>query len=58
MFQEWSLKQYLQERDGHVTVEGVVSGPGLATVYQFLALNKGRSVCRVRAELDVIITGC
>lgn len=34
---EWQLRQYLHRRDGHVTVEGVVSGPGLVSVYQFLS---------------------
>ena len=34
--QEWALRQWLKARDGHVTVEGVVSGPGLTNVYEFL----------------------
>jgi len=38
---EWELRQYLWARDGHVTVEGVVSGPGLQNIHQFLSVRSG-----------------
>ena len=39
--QEWQLRNWLVARDGHATVEHVVSGPGLANTYRFLCESKG-----------------
>jgi glucokinase len=36
-----SLSRFLHSRDGHVTVEGVVSGPGIANTYRFLLEQRG-----------------
>lgn len=41
--EEWQLRQYLFQRDGHVTVEGVVSGPGIANAYRFLLHQRGEA---------------
>jgi len=38
---EWNLLQYLQRTHEHVSWERVVSGPGLATVYEFLLERAG-----------------
>ncbi len=40
---EWNLLQYLQRTHEHVSWERVVSGPGLATVYEFLLERAGAS---------------
>ena len=36
--EEWQLREYIRQHRtiGHVTVEGVVSGPGLGNVYSYL----------------------
>ena len=34
--EEWALRQYLHGKLSHVSVESIVSGPGLAHVYRFL----------------------
>lgn len=39
--EQWALRQWLVARDGFATVEGVVSGPGLVNIYQFLAGEEG-----------------
>ncbi len=33
---QYALLQYLQQRHGHVSYERIVSGPGLAAIYEFL----------------------
>jgi glucokinase len=33
---EWGFRQYLMQRDGHATVEGLVSGPGIVNAYKYL----------------------
>eukprot|EP00041_Stephanoeca_diplocostata_P006594 m.89541 g.89541 ORF g.89541 m.89541 type:complete len:186 (+) comp16443_c0_seq4:391-948(+) len=38
---QWELREWLVDRLGYVTVESVVSGPGLANVYNFLVAVKG-----------------
>ena len=40
---EWNLLQHLQKTHEHVSWERVVSGPGLATVYEFLLERAGAS---------------
>lgn len=39
---EWNLREYLFRRDGYVTVESVVSGPGLRNVYEYLTSERER----------------
>jgi glucokinase len=39
--QQWALRSFLLARDGHATVEGVVSGPGLVNVHAFLLKEGG-----------------
>jgi glucokinase len=39
---EWELREYLAARHGRVSVERVVSGPGLPNIYRFLA-DSGRA---------------
>jgi glucokinase len=34
---EWRLREWLRARDGHVTVESLVSGPGVSAAYAFLS---------------------
>lgn len=34
--EDWALRQFLLKKFGHVTVETVVSGPGIANVYEYL----------------------
>ena len=49
--QQWALRKFLMERDGHVTVEGIVSGPGLSNVHQFLTREAGESSYSSAAEV-------
>jgi glucokinase len=39
---EADLLSFLRERHGHVSVERVISGPGLVNVYEFLRTSNGR----------------
>ena len=39
--EEWGLRQWLFDRDGYTTVEGVVSGPGIANTYNYLQGKRG-----------------
>ncbi len=39
----WGLRKFLAERFGHVSLERVVSGPGLENIYQFLCAREGRA---------------
>jgi len=37
----WGLREFLAERYGHVSLERVVSGPGIENIYQFLCAREG-----------------
>ncbi len=41
--EEWALYQWLRVRFGHVSLERVLSGPGLENIYSFLLEQKGLS---------------
>ena len=53
--QEWALRQWLKARDGHVTVEGVVSGPGLTNVYEFLQQQQQQSPSSSGEDSDAVL---
>ncbi|MBW7957346.1 MAG: glucokinase [Deltaproteobacteria bacterium] len=50
---EVELLQYLMPRYGHVSYERIVSGPGLANIYEFLlAKNKRKTPERLRMRME------
>jgi glucokinase len=50
---EWELLRHLRRRHGHASWERVVSGPGLASVYRFLASRPGATErLDVRAAME------
>ena len=50
---EMAVWQFLQERYGRVSVERVLSGPGLVELYHALASLEGREACAVSPE-DIV----
>lgn len=50
---EWGLRASLADTFGHVSSERVVSGPGLVSIYRYLAaIGKAEEQASVRAEMD------
>lgn len=41
--EQWALRRWLVARDGHATVESVVSGPGIVNIYEYLLARDGVS---------------
>lgn len=51
---EWELLRHLRRRFGHVSWERVVSGPGIVSVYRFLASRQGATErLDVRAAMEL-----
>lgn len=49
----WEVRKFLQKRDGHVTVEGLVSGPGIANIYSYLVSKDGDDERETNVVRDV-----
>jgi glucokinase len=50
----WEIRKFLQQRDGHVTVEGLVSGPGIANIYAYMVDRDGDADKDTNVVRDVV----